>query len=46
MVGRLVQDDQIGFLQQQFAEGNPCLLSAGKRGNGFGEFFFREAKPF
>ena len=33
MVGRLVQDQQLGLLQQQLGQGQPGFFPAGKGGN-------------
>ena len=46
VVGGLIQDDQIRFLQKKFSKRNTGLLSSGKGGDLFGKFFFRKAKSF
>ena len=46
MIGRFVQNDQIRFLQEKFAQGNPRFLPSGEYGCGLVKFIFGEAKSF
>ena len=44
MVGRLIQNDQIGFQQKEFSKCNPCFLAAGQGGHGFIKLVFRKTE--
>ena len=44
MVRRLIEKNDIRVCEKKLAQGNSCLLSAGKRGDLLGELLLRKAK--
>ena len=46
MIGGLVQDDQVRFQQQEFAQGNSGFLSPGEGGHRFFKFRLCKSQTF